>query len=554
MKKILSLGACLSLVASLAVGGSIAYLLDQEATVNVMTLGNVDITIHEYERDTNADGSYKTDNIDNQQSYVLKPFVSGSKQLVPIVGDPSEPKDSPAYAGWDTTATVRMSQVNSYGGMSVFAGKNAIDKFVTIENTGKSDAFVRTYIAFEVGSADPALIKMNRHEAAWLRTEIGLMNIKDNQYNVFEFVYQGAQLSDKSWRHEKGILPAKDTTYPTLAQVYLKHTAANEDVEKLDGNKDGAFNVLVLTQAVQADGFADATAAFDAAFPKGENNANIAKWFDEEVELPITVDTLEELESTLKAAGSAGAGNTTITLGDDIDMTGKTWTPIKVDGYHGADIVTIEGGGNTITGLTAPLFAGGFAGGSGIVIKNLTIADSEIVSTNTLGSGAFIESVDSMAKITLQNCHLIKSTVTGGSGSRTGGMIGWTAGYNNVNDGPVKTYVTIEDCSVIDSTITSDGSVGGIYGHAGNNAWTYSTVKNCTVKDCKLNSTDKGDWRVGVVVGTANVGEMTIEKITESSNTLTQANATTAQGTNNLYGRFVPGSTGKLVIDGVEIK
>ena len=159
-----------------------------------------------------------------------------------------------------------------------------------------------------------------------------------------------------------------------------------------------------------------------------------------------------------------------------------------------------------------------------------------------------------MDEITLINCHVKNSTITGGAGSRTGGLIGWTAGYNNVNDGPVKTYVTIQNCSVIKCTITCDGSVGGIYGHAGNNAWTYSLVENCTVKDCILNSTDDGSWRVGVVVGTANVGELTISNITESGNTLTQTGKTAPEGQSNLYGRFVPGSTGKLIIDGVEIK
>ena len=283
-------------------------------------------------------------------------------------------------------------------------------------------------------------------------------------------------------------------------------------------------------------------------FDCSENNTVVS-------ETKVNVTNATELKTALTNAGSAGAGNSLITFsGDPIDMTGESWTPIKVDGYHGADIVVIDGNGTVITGLTAPLFAGGFAGGSGIVIKNLTIADSNIVSTNTIGSGAFIESVDSMNVITLDNCHLINSTVTGGSGSRTGGLIGWTAGYSNVNDGPVKTYVTIKNCSVVGNTITCDGSVGGIYGHAGNNDWTYSTVENCVVKNNILSSTDDGGWRVGVVVGTANVGEMTISEITEFGNTLTQTGKTAPAGQSNLYGRFVPGTTGTLTIDGVAVQ
>ena len=298
--------------------------------------------------------------------------------------------------------------------------------------------------------------------------------------------------------------------------------------------------------------FDDPSARIAGGYKAVENNGKyivVANTIKEE----NVIGTAEQLKNALTNAGAAGSGDSTLILTGDIDLTNTTWTPINVDGYHGADIVTIEGNGATIKGLTAPLFAGGFAGGSGIVIKDLTIADSNIVSTNTLGSGAFIESVDSMALITLDNCHLVNSTVTGGDGSRTGGLIGWTAGYNNVNDGPVKTYVTIKDCSVIGCTITCNGSVGGIYGHAGNNAWTYSTVENCVVKDNKLNSTDDGGWRVGVVVGTANVGELTISNITESGNTLTQTGKTAPVGQSNLYGRFVPGSTGKLVIDGYSV-
>lgn len=262
----------------------------------------------------------------------------------------------------------------------------------------------------------------------------------------------------------------------------------------------------------------------------------------------ITVLKAKGLKAALELAGAAGAGNTTITIADNLDMKDIAWTPISVDGYHGADIVTIEGNNKIITNLAAPLFAGGFAGGSGIVIKDLTIANSTMVSSNTLGSGAFIESADSMDEITLINCHLENSSL---KGSRTGGLLGWTAGYNNENDGPVKTYVTIKNCSVVKCEIEGS-SVGGIYGHAGNNAWTYSVVENCTVTNCKLNSIDDGGWRVGVIVGTANVGELTITNITESGNTLTQTGKTAPIGEKrNYFGRFVPTTTGKLIIDGV---
>ncbi len=264
------------------------------------------------------------------------------------------------------------------------------------------------------------------------------------------------------------------------------------------------------------------------------------------------VMTTAELRATLTAFTSAGSGNNVIEIGKDIVLKeGETWTPAKVDGYHGAGVVTVLGNGHKISGLNAPLFAGGFAGNSGIVVKDLTLDGVKINdATSDQGIGAFVCNVDSMPTIELDNCHLTNSEMISTGGARVGGLIGWTSGYNNPNDGPVDTYIKITKCSVEGCTISAKGSVGGIIGHAGCNPATYHTISDCMVKNCVLTSTDDGGWRVGVVVGTANVGELTINNITESGNTITQTGKTAPEHS-NLYGRFVPGTTGKLVIDGV---
>ena len=264
-------------------------------------------------------------------------------------------------------------------------------------------------------------------------------------------------------------------------------------------------------------------------------------------------DTLKKLFTDVKA-GESGSGNVTVTIDKDYNLTGYNWTALTVDGYNGAGIVTVEGNNHTITGLNTSLFAGGFAGTSGIVIKDLTLDNVSIEdTTNEQGIGAFINNVDSMPKIELNNCHLTDSTITSTGGARVGGLIGWTSGYNKKDDGPVDTYITVTNCSVENTKITAKGSVGGIIGHAGANPATYHTFTNNTVTGCTLNSTDDGGWRVGVVVGTANVGEVALKNTTESGNTVTQTGKTAPAGQSNLYGRFVPGTTGKLVIDGTAV-
>ena len=264
------------------------------------------------------------------------------------------------------------------------------------------------------------------------------------------------------------------------------------------------------------------------------------------------VMTTAELRATLTAFTSAGSGDNVIEIGKDIVLKeGETWVPAKVDGYHGVGVVTVLGNGHKISGLNAPLFAGGFAGNSGIVVKDLTLDGVKINDAiSDQGIGAFVCNVDSMPTIELDNCHLTNSEMISTGGARVGGLIGWTSGYNKPNDGPVDTYIKITKCSVEGCTISAKGSVGGIIGHAGCNPATFHTITDCAVKNCVLTSTDDGGWRVGVVVGTANVGKLTINKITESGNTITQTGKT-APKHSNLYGRFVPGTTGELVIDGV---
>ena len=251
-------------------------------------------------------------------------------------------------------------------------------------------------------------------------------------------------------------------------------------------------------------------------------------------------------------AAANKTGDTVIELLDDINMTGKSWTPVSVDGNHGQGVITLNGNGKTITGLSAPLFAGGFAGKSGIVIKDLTIAGADINdTTNDQGIGAFINCVDSMTRIELDNCHLKNSKIVSTGGARVGGLIGWTSGYNKPNDGPVDTKVTLTNCSVENVTIEAKGSVGGLIGHAGANPATYHTITGCTVKDSTLKCTETGkSWRVGDLVGTANVGQVTVDAATSASqNTLTQENADPQEPEDSIFGRKEVGKAGLVIID-----
>ena len=423
LKNLMLIGLSFVLVAAIAIGGTLAYLTSEDSDINVMTLGNVSIEQHEYERALNEDGTYKTADIDGVNSYVLQEFTQ-AKPLLPIVGDPNESDGNPAYAGWDNTV-VRMTQVDSYGSMQVFAGKNAQDKFVTVENTGKSDAYVRTIVAIEVGSTDGSLIGTSCHQT-WTKNVVGTVAIDGNNYMVAEYAYIGGQLSDGSWRHQGGILPAGDTSYPSLSQVYLKHNATNEDMEAIDGNGNGTLDILVISQAVQSKGFADAETALDTAF--GDITTTNHPWTDG-VKIPAVVEDADGLVEALESGKD-------VVFNDDvkIDPAGMS-NAYGTTGINVKNGQTIDGNGNTLDIKGA---GGTWDSGictSGGLIKNLTVTGSF--------RGIFIKKdTNHNERVVLENVIIDGTTYTISADSGTGEGLtatnstfnGWTSYASTLGD------------------------------------------------------------------------------------------------------------------------
>ncbi len=344
-----------------------------------------------------------------------------------------------------------------------------------------------------------------------------------------------------------------------LLQKDIEGSTTDEQKVTIEANGTGISGDFNITAEMDAEAAKNEFNITAGTFPGGINNDYLAPGanFDAttgEVKMSYVAKIGDTEYPTLADAFAATdkTGDTVIELLDDINMTGKNWTPVGVDGYHGQGVITLNGNGKAITGLSAPLFAGGFAGKSGIVIKDLTIADADIDgTTNNLGIGAFINCVDSMTRIELDNCHLKNSKIVSTGDARVGGLIGWTSGYNKPNDGPVDTKVTLTNCSVENVTIEAKGSVGGLIGHAGANPATYHTITGCTVKDSTLKCTETGkSWRVGDLVGTANVGQVTVDAATSASqNFLTQENASTQKPEDSIFGRKEVGTDGLMIID-----
>ena len=136
------------------------------------------------------------------------------------------------------------------------------------------------------------------------------------------------------------------------------------------------------------------------------------------------------------------------TLADNIDLTGKDWTPIGTS-FGNSYTGTFDGNGKTITGLT--------------------------VTGSDRYTGLF-----GFIKGTVKNVVLTEINIT--SGTFVGGVAGWSFGGN------------IENCSVSGSVSGSD--VGGVVGYQ----------QGGSITGCSSSATVKGTQRAGGVAGTTNSG------------------------------------------------
>ena len=346
MKKYLLTGISYVLVAALAIGGTIAYLQDTDEDVNVMTLGNVQIEQHEYEREVDADGNYvtytETKREGNPTGYKLAPF-SQAKPLYPAVGE---------ALNFDATK-VYFAQLdgNAIGTQAPFNEnelKNAQDKFVFVENTGKTDAYVRTIIAFEIGTAENAiavpnnanenLIMMNCNQF-WTRNFIGEAKIDNNNYYLVEFVYDGA--NGTNTKHPDGIVHPGEFTFCNLAQVYMTPKATNEDVKAIDGNGNGTYDILVFSQAVQAAGFENAKTALDTAF--GATTVNNHPWIGNAPVIPAV--GADGLAAALEKGGDVAVAGE---VNPDEAMVVPSWGKSKMECFVDAGKVDSLSGGEYV--------------------------------------------------------------------------------------------------------------------------------------------------------------------------------------------------------------
>ncbi len=186
-------------------------------------------------------------------------------------------------------------------------------------------------------------------------------------------------------------------------------------------------------------------------------------------------------EQLFAFAADVNGGNSysgkTVVLTADIDLNNAEWTPIG----NGNNVFagTFDGNGYTISNLniSSATSAGFFANvRSSVTIKNVTFDNANVSGTHYVAvilAGEWNEN----ASATIDNCTVINSTVTcdtdaaNDNGDKVGGICGYAVSLN------------ITNCTVKDTTIKAYRDFGGIIGCANANkvVVTGNTVENLTL-------------------------------------------------------------------------
>lgn len=253
-KTILVAAIAVMLVAALVVGGTLAYFTDTKSADNTFTVGNVKIDLLE-------------SSLHRENAGIANGATSDS-ELWSDVEKLGSNNTSPYKAG-DTFYTDEQIKANAreYKCENVELNPGEYyHKMPYVVNTGKNAAYIRIRVMIPA-NLDTAILNssmytttaLNNKEFTKAYDNTGTVERDGVKYNVYTFTRIAP-------------LAAGEMTYWNVwGTIHMDTDVTNEEIASLFGEgkpyADGTFPVLVEADAIQADGFANATDAF-AAFGK----------------------------------------------------------------------------------------------------------------------------------------------------------------------------------------------------------------------------------------------------------------------------------------------
>lgn len=257
MKKTIAIVMLVVLVAAVSVLGTLAYLTDTKTAKNTFTVGNVSIELLE--------SSLHRENAGYANGTTKDQLNPDNAELWSDV-DKEGTGNTSKYKAGDTFYTDAQIEANAAeykcDKVKLNPGQS-YHKMPYVKNTGVNDAYIRIRVMIPA-DLDTAILNssmytstaLNNKEFTMAYDNSGTVDRDGIKYNVYTFTRIDP-------------LAAGELTYWNVwGTVHMDTDVTNEELNSLFGEgkpyADGTFPVLVEADAIQADGFADATAAWIA--------------------------------------------------------------------------------------------------------------------------------------------------------------------------------------------------------------------------------------------------------------------------------------------------
>ena len=268
-KKILALSLCVVMLAIAIVGGTLAYFTDTKSAINTFTVGNVKIDLIEsrFHREGNDNSGDTSIPDPTQTASGMKYVTDGHKAFT----DDEIKADAKTY----------MTDYLAVKGNNMVPGRG-VAKCPYVVNTGANDAYIRIRVMVPsaanndfVAVKDGGVITNQ-----WCNTSMLCGEFKSGGETGWPVITKGVEKDGVKYdvytfTRNEPLKAGAMTEWNVWNFIGIHKDANSAEIEK--ANRNGAFttndngtltlNVLVEADAIQADGFADATAAF-AAFDK----------------------------------------------------------------------------------------------------------------------------------------------------------------------------------------------------------------------------------------------------------------------------------------------
>ena len=251
MKKTIAIVALVVLVAVASVLGTLAYLTDTKTATNTFTVGNVSIELLE-------------SSLHRENAGVANGQTSTSELWsdVKMEGTGNTSK----YKAGDTFYTDAQIEANAQEykceNVKLNPGQS-YHKMPYVKNTGVNDAYIRIRVMFPA-DLDTAILNSSMYTTTAIKSgeftfaydSSGTVEREGIKYNVYTFTRVDPLKADEM------------TYWNVWGTVHMDAGVTNADLAKLFGEgkpyANGIFPVRVEADAIQADGFADASAAWTA--------------------------------------------------------------------------------------------------------------------------------------------------------------------------------------------------------------------------------------------------------------------------------------------------